>query len=538
MAGEQKGTVFWKLALTLLLLGSIGFLTIDDAGISSDEEVEVEMVKWNIDLIRTGTPIPSDLKHYGAVFNASAEVMYRLARWIGFFDSPATGSPEYRKRQEFLQRIKVKHIWTFLFGLIACSAAAGITGILAGPGSSHQIWIVPLVLSTFPRFWGHSFFNPKDVPFAAMMTVGTYGGICLLRRFDAVEPGKETGLYLPAILYGLLVALVTGVRIGGFVLLFFVPSAYLLIRRTRIKTDLIRFIFPYSALVLAWALLTVAIHPASWANPALWFKRTVEYLSAHQWGNTVLFAGNFVPAESAGALYIPQWFLITTPLLWQALFLTGMILIPLQWKRLSANQQTTFTLLLLQIFFLPLLAIIRGSTIYDEIRQFLFILPAIAVLCSVSVLRIYEKIQSKLLKILAVSGLCVFVAPVILDMWRLHPYEYCYFNRAFGGLKPAQGRYETDYWGLSMRAGMEWINREAPAGSLVVSSTRLPSSKTFAKDALKVILLEEYKKAAYVAGFYYVARPRWDLQKEFADCPVVYEVRRQEVPLTIVRRCP
>ncbi len=526
-----------RLLFVLLLLAGIGLFTIDDAGVSTDEGEQVVMVQWNIDLIRRGTPIPPDVQYYGTAFNVSAEVAYRLARSLGFLDTEAIGSPAYRERQEFRQRVRVKHVLTFVLGLVAAVAAAGIAGVIVGPSLSRHVWIVPAVLATFPRFWGHSYFNPKDVPFAAMMTVGTYGGILLLRRLSSTASGNEKQLYLPALFFGALAALVTGFRIGGFLLLLFVPMAYLLVHRTRVRVDLVRFLPHYSVLVVVWAVMTVALHPASWANPFRWFTGALAFFSALEWGNTVLYAGEFISAESLPISYIPHWFSITTPLVWQGLFLNGMIWIPLRWTRLAAVQKMAVVLCLLQVFALPLVAIVRGSTLYDEIRQFLFIVPAVAVVCSVSVLWIFEQMSSTRFKWLCGVGLCVLVAPVIHDMVRLHPYEYCYFNRAFGGLKAAQGRYETDYWGLSMRAATEWINENNHDASLVVSSTHLRSSWTFARDGLTVILQEEYEEGEFAKDFYYIARPRWGLQHEFAHCPVVFEVRRRDASLTIVKRC-
>ena len=45
-----------------------------------------------------------------------------------------------------------------------------------------------------------------------------------------------------------------------------------------------------------------------------------------------------------------------------------------------------------------------------------------------------------------------------VDMVRLHPYQYVYFNRLLaGGLASAVTRYETDYWSASYKEGIEWV---------------------------------------------------------------------------------
>jgi hypothetical protein len=51
------------------------------------------------------------------------------------------------------------------------------------------------------------------------------------------------------------------------------------------------------------------------------------------------------------------------------------------------------------------------------------------------------------------AGAIVLIAGLaspVVDMVRLHPYEYTHFNRIAGGVAGARPRYMIDYWGLSM----------------------------------------------------------------------------------------
>ena len=182
-------------------------------------------------------------------------------------------------------------------------------------------------------------------------------------------------------------------------------------------------------------------------------------------------------------------------------------------------------------------AILKQSTLYDGIRQFLFILPGIAAISATALAWIYQSINSKVIRIFVSILMITLFSPIVFDMVALHPYEYIYFNRIFGGLGSAYNRYETDYWGLSMREGMEWINNNASPNTTIVSSTHLHSSKTFAVSSLNVISYEEFNTIGVSRPFYYIARPRWQFQNEFPNCKVVYRVFRQEVPLTIVKKC-
>ena len=126
-----------------------------------------------------------------------------------------------------------------------------------------------------------------------------------------------------------------------------------------------------------------------------------------------------------------------------------------------------------------------------------------------------------------------------LDMIALHPYEYAYFNRMFGGLPNAYRRHETDYWGLSMREGMEWINEHGNSGTRVIVGGPIHSAKTFADPGLTVVELDyDLEEEMDISGpFYYLSIPKHGLQDVFPKCQTAYQVLKQGTPLTIVKQC-
>ncbi|MEQ9622403.1 ArnT family glycosyltransferase [Coleofasciculus chthonoplastes] len=534
-----------KTAIVIICLAIIGLSIVSHYGISSDEAIEISMVKWNLNLITKGEPIPSNLKHYGTLFNVTSEAVFQLKefwddRVINNSISSSTNQKSINHSYKFYERIKIKHICTFLVSLITYASVAGIVGILAG---RQYAWFGAVVLALFPRFWGHSFFNPKDIPFAAMFTLATFLGACLINYYlkadqDNIKLGiNRVTLY--SLLYGILVGFVTGTRIGGFFLLFFVVIAHLLAVLVKKKNyrKLYRFWSLYGLMVISWMTIITIIHPASWSNPIGWFIETLRYLSKHGWSGTVLFEGQFISAHQLPWYYLPKWFLMTIPGIFIIMFFLGLLLLIIKLKKLNDTQTVCVVLVLLQIFTLPTIAILRQSTIYDGVRQFLFVIPGIAAIAATALLWIYQKLHRKNYKIFFAVLIITLFSPIVFDMVNLHPYEYVYFNRISGGLVQADNRYETDYWGLSMRDGMEWINNNSIAGEIVVSSSQLHSSKTFAKHNINVISHGKFKKLGTTQAFYYIARPRWDFQERFPECPVVYSVNRQGVPLTIVKKC-
>jgi hypothetical protein len=69
----------------------------------------------------------------------------------------------------------------------------------------------------------------------------------------------------------------------------------------------------------------------------------------------------------------------------------------------------------------------------------------------------------------------------------------------FWDLKVAQGQQETDYWGLSLKEGMEWLDQNA----------------------------DDFAWGKAPDPDYYA----------FPHCPIVHAVQRQETPLTIIKHC-
>ena len=537
-----------KLGLIIILLMIVGLSVVDKYGICSDEKLEINMVFWNINLVAKGKPIPWDLKYYGTLFNFTSEAIFKGTKIIKNISiippkirkESNQNIIENRPKLRFYERIKLKHKLTFLISVISYISVAGMVGILAG---WEYAWLGPVVLALFPRFWGHSFFNPKDVPFAAMFTLGTYLGSYLVGYYLKTGEPKVirlgiNRLTLFSLLYGTLVGLVSGTRIAGCFLLFFVALTHLIISlRKNTYRYFFRFISLYGLMLIAWMITITIIHPASWSNPFRWLWDTFRYLAKHGWSGNVLFEGKFIVAQSLPWYYLPKWIAITTPFIFQIAFFVGLLLILFKYSKFTEIQCACVILILLQVFFLPILAIIKQSTIYDGIRQFLFIIPGIAAIAATSIIWIYQEISNRRVKLFVSALIVVLFLQIIFDMVALHPYEYIYFNRISGGLAKAHNQYDTDYWGLSMREGMEWINKNLAHNTTVVSSSQLHSSSTFAAPDITVISTKASEQKGVERPFYYISRPRWQLQQKFPDCKIVYEVVRQGVPLTIVKKC-
>jgi hypothetical protein len=96
---------------------------------------------------------------------------------------------------------------------------------------------------------------------------------------------------------------------------------------------------------------------------------------------------------------------------------------------------------------------------YNGIRHFVFLMPPFAALGGVAGAWIVERMQryGRAAAAAAVAVLFAGIASPIVEMVKLHPYEYTHFNRIAGGVAGARPYYMIDYWGLSMKQASEQL---------------------------------------------------------------------------------
>ena len=100
---------------------------------------------------------------------------------------------------------------------------------------------------------------------------------------------------------------------------------------------------------------------------------------------------------------------------------------------------------------------------YNGIRHFVFVLPPLAVLGGLAG-AFLVRMASQRWRFAPIVAAIVFIAGIgtpVVEMVRLHPYEYTYFNRLSGGVAHARDRFMLDYWGLSLEAGLASAAGEA-----------------------------------------------------------------------------
>jgi hypothetical protein len=168
--------------------------------------------------------------------------------------------------------------------------------------------------------------------------------------------------------------------------------------------------------------------------------------------------------------YVAQLFALTLPEIMLALGLAGAaITFVAAFDRRRPPQRRAALLALALAATLPIaLTVALRPAMYNGIRHFVFVAPAIAVVGGLAGARLIEALAGW--RPAAAAGAAAVLAlgctlPAI-EMAKLHPYEYTYFNRIEGGVRGADGRYMLDYWGLSLKQASEALLAKIAAGEL------------------------------------------------------------------------
>ena len=256
----------------------------------------------------------------------------------------------------------------------------------------------------------------------------------------------------------LTLGIVTSIRVlgpfaGGIVILYGIYKSW--------KKSIL-FIPPY---LLIAGLTTYLTWPYLWGNAIRRFIESLSAMSEYPWDGVVLFQGKLLTSNEIPSYYVP--FTMSIQLTEITLILFGIGFFISIWRALKQNQVEPLALFLIW-FILPIFAVIaKESVIYNNFRQFLFILPPIFLLSGLTLDSLFKKLRKVALRI---AILLLFVIPAIYTDVRLHPYQYIYYNSFIGGVRGAFRNYDLDYWGTSYYEAATYINQVATPGARIVVS--------------------------------------------------------------------
>ncbi len=430
--------VFDRLALAAIgAVGLIALLTFRDYGLSWDDYAHSEYG----DLL---------LKLYVSGFRDQ-----RALSWVNLY--------YYGGGFDLLAALAAKVLPFTLFETRRLiGAAVGIVGLVVTwrlgrrMGGPLAGFLALVLLAACPLYYGHMFMNPKDSPFAVATAIFLLGAMRALEQYPRVSlttgslVGIGFGLSFGSRImgaFGLIGALAAvalifavearaggirsaGIRLGHF-LLALLPSTVL----------------AYAAMALVW--------PWSVVDPLNPF-RAVEYFShffEKPWQE--LFDGHLVFVPDMPRAYVPTLFALKLPVILSVLGFGGAVgaILAAFAPAIALNRRAAFLLIALAAL-LPLATTIAlRPAMYNGIRHFIFVLPPLAVLGGLAGAFLTQTASQRWRHTPIVAAI-FFIAGIgtpVVEMARLHPYEYTHFNRLSGGVAQARDRFMLDYWGLSLK---------------------------------------------------------------------------------------
>jgi 4-amino-4-deoxy-L-arabinose transferase-like glycosyltransferase len=363
-----------------------------------------------------------------------------------------------------------------------------------------------VMLVTSPRIFGQAFYNSKDLPFLALMTVSFF----TLQRFAEEKTLKWS------ILHGISSGLAVAIRILGLLVpaftVFYLIRDRLGLDKERWPSILVRAstygtLF-FGTMVLFWPIL--------WDRPLYHLWHALKEMSRFPWSGTVVYLGKVVSAADLPWHYIPVWVLVTIPPVYLLLSLIGIVSAGSDLVRnfRSFLRTRMLDLAVLGWVLIPCLAVvILHSVVYDGWRHLYFIYPGLVFLALLGWTGIWGLVKTKLRGrsrtlahgILA-SAIAAQTLTVTLFMVRAHPYEALYFNSLIGGVAGARFKMEMDYFGLSYRRALEDLARYDKSAGITVFVEQAPAvfDAAFLKptDYSRFVFVRDLASAMYFLGAY------------------------------------
>lgn len=513
----------------IAIMGVIVLLTFRRYGVSWDEDIQNKYGQAVYDYYASGFHD----QHYNQIFN--------LHLYGGMFDGFATIVDRFTPYHIF----ETRHLLNALVGLLGLWGTWRL-GRLIGGGFVGLVSMILLGLT--PMYYGHMFNNPKDVPFAC----GVVWSLYYMGKSLAAYPNIKPSLLLKL---GIVYGLTLGVRVNGimFLPLWGLMLAIIAYRRSgffqwRAVWNETRRLMAYGTIVFLISYIVMLFcWPWAQENPFLNPIKAVTTFSDFPQFVEVLLDGVQYESTSLPWTYLPVYFYVQLPVLQLFLAIAGLFLWPKIYARLSSDRKrATMALVGLCVIVPTGYAVLGHPALYDAVRHFIFVLPALSILGALTTRKIVRLVTVRAAQIscpqakkaflagVGVVTLALFALP-LQAMIRLHPYEYIYINELDGGVQKGFGQYELDYWGSSFKEAAErlnaYVNAEGgvPAGRTYKVAICGPwaSAMTYLPKSFKAV------EGSEPADFY-LATTRWRCE-DMREGKIVATIARMGAPLSVVK---
>ena len=377
-----------------------------------------------------------------------------LRYYPGFYDTlSAFVSQVFPKKYE----VEIHHIINLFFSLSAIIGLAQITKILFNKKVSKIVFII---LFLNPIFFGHISMNLKD-PMIAFSNIWTTFFIIKYLQTQHIEERRK---YFSTLI-GIVIGFGVGIRVVflatllPIIILLLIEIFFLKIIKNKSFSliiffkDFIKiFLITYFIMIIFWP----NVHANIFILPfKLIFISLNDFTQGTPWG---LLNGEFYRTINTPKLYLVKNFFYKMP---EYILFTYLIFIFLIFKdqKFFKNHFKLFNLKILSLIFIiifPLIiSLILPLKIFDGLRYYLFLIPYLCIIPSITFY--YLIFHSNLfLNKLLIFLLFISFSYFLFSFFSLTPYHYTYLNIFNGKFSEASNKFENDYWGSSIK---ELVNK-------------------------------------------------------------------------------
>jgi hypothetical protein len=509
-------TIYDRVAvLVLFLIAAAGALAFRDYGLGWDDYAHAQYGELLLAYFASGLRDQRalsfvNLHMYGGGFDMAAALLAKILP-LGLFEA--------------------RRLAGALIGILGLFVTWRLARRVGGPLAG---FVAVILLAACPLFFGHMLMNAKDAPFAVAMVVLLLALVRLLGEYPRPMPTSIA-------LFGLGLGLSVGSRTLGVLAGIYFLSALALLVAAEAKAEGSRNAFAragrFISYLLPGLLLAYAVMALVWPwsvqaplNPWGALNYFSHFFEA-PWRE--LFGGELILVPDMPRSYLPTLLALQMPEILVALGLSGALgtLYVAARGDLPARQRAIFLCIAMAAVFPIALTVALRPAMYNGIRHFVFLLPPFAVLGGLAGAWIFDELGRRF-RFGAIAAVIVFgvgVALPVIEMVRLHPYQYTYFNRLAGGAAGARDRYMLDYWGLSFKQASQ-----ALAAKIAADNISQPSGRRW-----KLAVCGPHRSPQVELGPNF--ETTWDPQgADFAlmlgvfycasfDAPVIAEIRREGV---------
>lgn len=414
---------------------ALGLLTFRRYGIAWDEQGENVYGELLVRYYASGFNDHAafefvNFKYYGGGFELPAALIARALPWSAY---------------------ETRHLLSVLVGVAALFFVSRSARKLGGPGAGL---IAALLLALNPCWYGHTFVNARDVPVACGIAGCLWLSLIMLDDLPRIR-------LRTALAYGALLGWTMSVRVGSVIALAFlgVLLGLWLVRRARggaalreLATDALQVARTLAPALPAWLAMIAVLWPWAVLAPGNALE-ALRMFAAFPFDGTVLFQGEVLPAKALPASYEPVYLAVTQPEALLAGLALAVVLGVRHARRVATLEPRTIGIVTAACSALgPLVYFMLARPVaYNSMRHFLFVVPLATVVAALAFDHVIERAPWRGARVAALGLLAALLSLHASDVLRLHGVQYLFFNRLTGGVQGAQGRFELDYWGTSLR---------------------------------------------------------------------------------------